>query len=438
MIGRAVLSLCAAVAMVAGAPAVAVGQTHAFQGQIAASAGVTDNANLAPPDEAVSDGFSGLSPGFLYTRIGLRMIQLFTYRFTAQLYFDHSEANSYSNRVTWLGMFALSRDVRLDLGAEADQGESNNFDIVADPGMAQPTRGGVAFLSTAVTQALLWQIRPVWEAREELTARLLIPIDEGPGRAPGYAFSSVLRSDRSWRRTALGVRYRTTYFIQQEETADDGSVIAEGQQQLITGPDAVLRRDLGSSLMAELSAGVVGATRTDDFYRVGLIIQPVGSAILRFTTARGGASAGYTRGVAPNLLLGEVFLSDAVQVSADYPLLVAQRLWLRGGAGAQRLMQIDVAGESFGDPSYAYMADAAIAWSPNDSLSLAVRYQYRRQDGDEGSVLEDLSANTVMLSVGGSYPSAGPRLDPRRNSQRVDGSDGGDPFGLKEESGRSR
>jgi hypothetical protein len=128
-----------------------------------------------------------------------------------------------------------------------------------------------------------------------------------------------------------------------------------------------------------------------------------------------------------------VFISDGVAIGGEYPLLVEQRVFLRGGAGAQLVREISEVDGDLGGRSEIYVGDATLTWQPGEKLSLALRYQYRRQDADPMSMLESLTANTVMLSVAGFYPRAGPVGDLARRSQRVDRTDSGDPFGLDAE-----
>ena len=424
------ISVCFAVVAVV-TPAVASAQTSSLTGQFSTSTGITDNANLEAEDQAVGDAFSTLTPGVIYTRLGRRVIHVLSYRFDYQLYFQSSQANSYSNQVNWGGAFLLSRKLRVSLSADLSQGDTSNFSLVSDQGIADAGNdGGVTFVSASAGQGLSWDINPVWQVQETLGVRTFLPLDSVVPRSDSYDISSALAAERRWQQTAVGARYNTNLFIGLDETDDAGNVVVEGQKQLITGPELVLRRDIGPQWGIELSGGGVGITKLDNSNATGILYQPTGGAALRYTTLNGSARVGYGRNVAPNVEVGEVFVNDQVDLTGDYPLLRDERVFLRGGIGFQRGREIDPVGEAVGGSSFVYLADASVGWEVRDNLALALRYQYRDQDADESSSsLRSFTSNTVLVTVGGTYPSSRRRTNPLRNPQRVDGSDAEDPFG---------
>lgn len=419
---------CGAVAVVIAIASPAAAQLQSLSGQLSAGAGVTDNANLEEDAEAVGDGFSQISPGLIYIRRGLRAIHSFAYRFDAQLYFEHSEANSYSNQLSWDGLFLLAPRLRMRLLANVSQGESNNFQLVSDqPGLEAAPNGGVAFISTAVGQGFTYEASQSLTLDESLLFRTSFPLDTDE-QSRAYDISNVLTGDKAWQRSALGARYRTTLFVSEEETDAEGMVTVPGQKQIITGPEIIGRRDIGEAWGAELALG--GIAVFDVEADAGPVYQPTVAAAIRFTTQRGSVRAGYNRNATPNLLVGEVFLNDQVDVGADYPLLVEERVFLRGTVGAIRARRLLVSdeGDEIGDTGMVYLADAAIAWQAMDNLALNLRYTFRKQTSDDVASIPELTANTVLLSVSGSYPPLPREGRQLRSATRVDKSDSPDPF----------
>jgi hypothetical protein len=424
-----------ALGLVLAAPRAAAAQTHSLQGQIATTAGVTDNANLAPSEPepgqpgAVTDGFSSVSPMLVYTREGRRAIHALAYRFDAQLFFQNSEANSYTNQLDWNGLFLLTRRARLGTNLGFTQGETNNFQVASqDPGVEAAPAGGLTFVNASAGQSLDLELSQVWRLDQQLGVRTFFPLG-GENQASSYDLSALVRSERTWARDAVGALVRGNYFIASADRDDEGNLVVEGQQQLIAGPEVTWRRDAGAFFSFALSGGVQAIARVDDFSADGVIWQPTASAVGRLTRELAAVQASYSHSAAPNLLVREVFVNDTVELSADYPLSRSRRLFVRGALGGQRVRQVNLMDSSLGGSSFVYLADATLAWGFRSDVGLALRYQFRRQDASAGSSLQSFAANTVLVSLAGRYPDREARRDLFGRPSRVDRGDVEDPFG---------
>jgi hypothetical protein len=235
--------------------------------------------------------------------------------------------------------------------------------------------------------------------------------------------NSTLAWERTFRRSALIWSTRAQYFLVLGDS---------GQHQALAGPMVTLRRDFLRSWNIETALGVVGVTSPDNFEQTGVTVEPVGLLALRYRHGRSDLILNISHDAEPNLQVGQFYITDAGNLTANYIIFREPQLTLRGLVGGQRAREISVEDNTIGSSSYIYLADAGLAWEIQPSLELSARYVFQKQDADLNSSLVSFTSNTGMLSLSGRYP-AGPRRQPSlRRSFRVDRSDVDDPFGLSE------
>jgi len=403
-------------------------QSNSFTGLLATSTGYSDNVNLAPAEmteltpgqeTAIADGFTTIAPTLVYVRDNRTSVHQVSYTFNAQLYFDQSEANSYTNTLGWQAEYLLSRISRMRLSATALQGQTNNF-AVASPGVQVEAQraGGTQFLFLIGGQGYSRDFSRFWRFDEQTNFRTFIPLEGGS--ADQFDVENILTWERVYQRSAIVPQYRNQYFF----------ALGEGQQhQFLTGPQLSYRRDFLQSWNYELTAGLIGVTSPTNFDATGITIEPVGQAELRFRRLRSEATLNISHDAQSNIQVGEFFISDSVNLGGNYTLLRDPQVIIRGLVGASRARDISVIDNSIGSSSTIFLADAGIAWQVRPSLELGARYVFQKQNADPNSSLLSFTSNTGLITLTGVYPAGPIRQANLRRSVRVDGTDTNDPFG---------
>ena len=402
-------------------------QSSSMNAVLQSSTGYSNNVNLAPVlrdalpgDElAVKDGFTVISPSLIYIRDNRLSVYQLTYRLDAQLYFENNDANSYTNQFGVASEFLLSRRARLRFNANASQGQSQNFTLVAPNPAVQATQpGGISFLFFDVNQTYDLELSRRWRFNETVNLRSFIPTEGGT--TDNVDINSIVSWQRIWERTAVGVGLRNNYFL---------TVAEEGQHQYLVGPEVFYRRDLWDSWNAEVGIGVVAVTSPNNIDQTGVTIEPTGRAALRFRRDQSEINIEAVHDAQPNIQIGEFFINDSANVGVNYNVVREPRVTVGVLGGAQRAREISIIDNNIGSASFIYNADAFLAWQLSPGLEVGARYQYMRQDADPNSNLRTFRAHTGLFTITGSYPGGPRRQASLRRSYRVDGSGGDDPFG---------
>src|SRR6185312_15247261 len=228
-----------------------------WQGTGLATAGWTDNILNAPDQTTVgaapreSDVFFQLAPGALMTQAAPRILERLGYVFTADLFARHSEANSYTNALTWFADVATSPTTRLTLSLDTTQGRLSTFALnqsSADATVGVLTQNNSTnYFKQGATQGLVATPLPEWRFAESLAFGAFIPIDRG--RMPdGYTLTAELGADRTFRTNAFGLVLRESFidFVQPRDPLTDVPLDFDSQQ-LLTTALARWRRDWSAS-----------------------------------------------------------------------------------------------------------------------------------------------------------------------------------------------
>ncbi|AKT37773.1 hypothetical protein [Chondromyces crocatus] len=406
------------VATLVGALLVARGgaaQNLRVHGVATASVGVTDNILSTPESEEPepgepaapalareADGFGVLSPGLVARYDTPRTSQTLRYTFIANLFFRHSEANSYTNTLTYAGRVITSPTTQLSFGAVAAQGQLNTF--IRDQGSGQTPiealpGGGIPFLQGALNQGFTKQMSPTLSLSEALAFMVYAPQTETPLR--NYTGTGTLSAHRYWNHDtgAILLRSAYTHFDNVNVATAGEEPRFVGRDQLVTTLAASWIHDYGRYFSHQLDLGVSQATDLNSPY--GQLWQPVGLAALRYTRAEVQAEAAYSHTAAPNVYLGQLSLLDQVSLRAAVPLSHAARLSAVGSVGLQRNLPI-VQGE-LGNVITIWLADASLQWVPVRTvpeLRLALRYQHINQVSEVAQIVR----NSLLLSATFTFP----------------------------------
>jgi hypothetical protein len=426
--------LCAAALGCASlAAASARAQDANLYGVFSGSVGFTDN--VLSTEEREADGFGSASPGLVFRYDTPRTSQTLAYTFTADFFFRHAEATSYTNNVTYSTRFVTSPTSELSLGATGTHGQLNTFLQTQDPGAAQiqsQPEGSTVFVQGGLSQGFSKQLSPVVTVGEQLSFLAYTPFpddNEPPQRT--YNLTGTLTAQRLWRHDvgALALSSAYTHFENVPE-GEPGDLRYLERDQLVNTLVASWIHDYGRYFSHQLDLGATQATDISGGY--DQLWHPAGLAALRYTREEVQAEIAYSHAAALNVFLQQIALVDQATIRAAFPLHHGARLGAEGSLGYQLSQPIE--GGELGDPTHVFLADAALLWSPITSvpnLELSLQYLFFNQIATEGDDVQ-IIRNTVLLTVSFTFPrmaetetrilmtqpfgSAGPSGRPRRPS----------------------
>ncbi len=418
----------AALAVVAPAPARA---DESVATTLTASGGWTDNVLSAPnepgpTDPSIeSDAFTQLSPGIVFSQESRRLLQVATYTFSANLFASHSEANSYSNQLGWQAIYSLSPRSELTLGASASNGRLNTFNTqgqASDTGLNQLPNGGVSFATGDVQESIRHELSRAWTLRQLAAARLFKPLDDMAALGTNVYWNNSFGAVHAWRYDSLGLDLRADYTAFGAGTSTNGTAIGSNKQ-ITVGPSLRYLHDFTDSLSGELSGGAVAVVQANDLG--SQIVQPVGTAALRYIRDAGRVELVARHTVAPNLFVAQTTANDEVLLRGGLPVPLVQRAGISGSVGYSRGRILDAQMGGLIGSTKLFVVDVAASWNPREALFVSLRFQ--RFDQLRSQVVTDTSQsfarNQVILSISGRYPARDAARLPSRTPDRVDQSD---------------
>jgi len=411
-----------------------------WQGTGLATAGWTDNILNAPDQTTVgaapreSDVFFQLAPGALMTQAAPRILERLGYVFTADLFARHSEANSYTNALTWFADVATSPTTRLTLSLDTTQGRLSTFALnqsSADATVGVLTQNNSTnYFKQGATQGLVATPLPEWRFAESLAFGAFIPIDRG--RMPdGYTLTAELGADRTFRTNAFGLVLRESFidFVQPRDPLTDVPLDFDSQQ-LLTTALARWRRDWSASWNTVAELGVISVVAFSANPAIGTTTawQPSALASLRWARLVGSVELHYAHTATPNVLVGTTVAVDevALQGIVPYPKFNMVFSATAGYQHAHILPLVPTIPESSADLA---VADVTVAWQPIPELRVFARYSLFDQFGNVPTamtplpLLPDLTRSVLMIGATVLYPVVATVRAPTGAGSRVDETD---------------
>ena len=409
------------------------------QGTGLATAGWSDNILNAPNDPVTngptreSDFLFQLSPGVVLTSAAPRLLQSVTYNFAATLYARHSEANSYTNTLGWVGNVFSSPTTSLILKAESQQGKVSTFNLNQSSSGATvavlPQNSNIRFFSQSVSESLEATPRAKWRVSQKLGFRLFAPIDRGT-LPDSYNLAGDLGLDRIFTLDALGLLLHVElvdFVVPRDPTTN--VAVGFDQRQVITSLVGRWRRDWSRSWSSEAALGVlalVGAT-SDPTTPTLTAWEPSALAALRYATELGGGELRYAHDVAPNTLSGSTYSTDQVALQAGMPIVRA-KLFFGATVAYQHARRVSLIAGMPGDSANLALVDLTVGWKPIPELGVFARYSYLDQIGNPPvnnvpSLLPNLTHNLVLVGVNVIYPAVAAARVSSQPASRVDRSD---------------
>ena len=371
------------------------------QASASAGVGVTTNvANTPVPDRRAPkgspapewDGFGDLLPAVQLVVETPRTTNTFVYALDYHYYFVHHEANAISNSLGYTLGAALSPTTDFALGVSASQTQLSVFNIVGSGQASQPlpTGTGNDYLFTGAANEALTVATSELDTFSEggsFTATYNLPSGQvAAGTSPTlptetYLASGTLVYGHSFRSDSLGAEIDTTAGV--FPALIGGGAIIPPHTDIEHGATIGWHHAYSDAWSTTLAAGALVAYQAADLKPR---FQPDGTASVDFAGDQGAADLTYTHAVTPNIILGEMVLTDSVALRGGIPLgwtgldlsgtgaFVASRPLLSAAESAA------ANGASFGTTTYTALVDGTLGYQRDPlPLRFELRYQFQRQ-----------------------------------------------------------
>ena len=372
-----------------------------------------------------ADGYLEVAPSLILTFAQPRVVQSLAYTVTGNVYFVHSEADSYLNHLEYNGFYTPSKRAEVALTLSGDEGRLNAFSP-AQLGDLSPVLqlrpGGLTYAAAGLHETLLYELTQRWRLNQSLGFNAFIPLDGALSTT--FAADQQVGADWAQRRDAFGFALHVGYLAYLELRDSTGLVVSPLRQQLINSLTARWRHDYGTSFATEFALGVIESNRAQGG---GVVLwQPYALAAGRWFGERGLVELSYTHNVGPSALTAQTYVADQVFLRANVLLVKRSPLVASGAVGYQYGRVADVEqGQDLGR-NHLVTLDATLTWTPHTSVAVFARYTFFDQLGFAGDpvVLPETRKQIVMLGITGTYPATAAAKVPSRQALRVDRSDG--------------
>jgi hypothetical protein len=430
----------AAAALAAAVLTIGARRAHAklsVQATGTATVGYTDNVLSAPDEQTAGtsprqgDALFQLIPGAVLAQEAPRFMQRLAYAFTADLFARHSEANSYSNTLDWVGTVQTSSTTKLTLTLQSQQGRISTFTVnqpSADATVGVLTsNNGTSYFSQNLAESFEATVTPAWHVTQGLLFRAFIPIDRGT-QPDTYSLGANLGVDRYFRDDALGFVLSES-FVEYVPPRDAFDMPTPDNLQFLTTLVGRWRRDWSRTWNTEADLGVISIVGLpgDPTKATETAWEPSALAALRWFEDFAAAELHYAHTAAPNTLAGNTFATDEVGLQAGVPLF-KNKVLIGTTVAYQHARLLALVPGSPEATADLVLVDATIGWQPLPELRVFARYALFDQFGappvgNVPAVLPDLTRNLVMVGVNVTYPAVAALRAPLRGASRVDETD---------------
>jgi len=413
---RLALLLPAAVSLVA--------VSHEARAQVAfdweisgtATVGFTDNVvNTPEPDpddpdapQPEADGFGTVSPGLRLQFETPSATQTLAYSFGYSFYFIHTDANSFSNGLSYGLRAPVSPVSTFTLSLTGTQSTVQQLTLLGPSagGTAQPTPGnqpdgtdllvtaglGQGF-STALSETVTFN-----QALQGTASRTIVADTEDTGTYVGSLGFSVAKA---FEINTISVEQSNDI---QFTPAVPGPPAVASLAQLIHRARLAWGHQFSESWGSTLGAGVL--VGYDALTLDTPVPHPTGLASLNWRGNGGTLAVSYAHDAQPNILLRQVVATDALLING---LVELPRGFDVGGSAGAQLTRSLIGVDSSGTPGLSILADVAFGYVPGRApVRIDARYQFSRQFaiGEEttDALFPTIQRHTVLLSTTFAYP----------------------------------
>lgn len=375
------------------APAAAHAQ-YEIQALLNTSGGYTDNAG--GNEDAVASPFFTLQPGFAVVWGRPRTVHRVGYVFSANVFTEASEFNSFSNQMSYGVAHAVDprTDLLIEVSASHQQANTAGLDVAPGTGQATATIGSAEYLGLQAGEGLQKELSPRWRFVQGFAFTLFTPADFSSGLA--LSPTMVLGVERAFESDTLGAEWSTGLNYVEQGDSDQALVLNK----------ATLRwgHELWRDWRSEVSVGAMLVTETEDQKSE---LEPIGGAWLGYEVERGAAGVYYSRGATLNPYIGQNLIVDDVGVRARLPL-ARDKIALGANAGVQRGHTL-IAVEDPAFPDYTVVVvyvDVGLGWKIRENIELGARYQFMDQNAPDDlmGAPPDMRRNVFLVTLSAKYP----------------------------------
>lgn len=397
-----------------------------LQGQLSTGGGYTDNVlSVADNDPAGKEGdyFYQVSPGLIFSQESKRFVHQAIFTLGLSRYVERSEANTFSSRLSYRGLYAVDPLSSLTLQVNGVNGRTNTFNTeVPDGGMEILPRGGTTYASGMIGQGFRRRESRFFRWSQDASARAFLPLGDVANLGSNYYFGLGGGAERLWKHHALGFRVTTQYNINGGGFDPSGAAF-DAEKLVILGGEARWLWDLSLRWSFEGRAGGQFVVVAPEFNK-GLV-QPTGLAALRYAFERGRIEASYRHTIQPNLLVSLTTVNHTVQLRGGIPIPGTEAWSLFASAGYSRGQVLDLDMQALTVETEQVFANASLNYRPVREFAVSLRV-YSNQQARSRVIVgipEGYTRNQVWLTLTGTYPPRAAAEVPLRQQIRVDGSD---------------
>lgn len=378
------------------------------------SMGVTDNIGNTPEAEEgatdapvpEADGFGTISPSIRVQFETPGATQTLNYSFGYTFNILHSEANNYFNGFGYGIRAPVSPTVEFTGGAGVTQSTLATLQLVAPAGagVAQPTQGSDDIVLTINGGAAISaELSDTWSFSTAGSAIYGITFaGEGEPQGPRTLVGALaFGATKTFLRDRIGIEQsnelQRTLIVVATEPEPDVSL------GMLHRARATWAHDFTPEITTQLGAGIV-VGYDPSAAEISPTPHPVGSASFTYSHPVGSLSISAAHDALPNVLLGEVSLSDVGALNALFTLPKGFDVSGSGGVTGTRSFLAD---GGFGTPNISFFADGALGWVPAEvPIRLELRYQFNRQQSlrDEVGALPTIQRHAGILSTEFTWP----------------------------------
>jgi hypothetical protein len=395
-----------------------------LQALLGASVGVTDNVASAPSNPPPgtagpeADALFTITPGLALTTGTPRAVQRITYLFNGIFYARHTEADTYTNSLTWLGFFLPTKKIILGTNFAIGEGRQSTFNNAAastSPTLIVQPAAILDLLTVNAGETMAWELTRRLRLVESLGFSESWYIDHLPLQGITQTIPGRAGLEYYFAHDVIGASLDVSYtnFLAQlgpvteaDGSVDPNGVVSPEQQQLALTPLAHWRRDFSYfiNVRADLGAVVV----FDPSNVQNKTIEPAGGAGINFSSRLARFDLSYTHGITTSLLLRANYLTDTVAFRATVLFADHSRWSGSAGAGYSYDRQLDLTTTAVQATGHAITGDISLNFAPWKFLYFYLRYQGTGQIGHPSDPLPipTTHRDTVLFGFTAIYPEA--------------------------------
>ena len=371
----------------------------------------------APP---ISTFYLTLTPGLELYSDYERARYFLAYSHPFNIYLGHNQLNTSGDMVLGRGIWSLSPQDELLLGLSASQMSTAASLNAPQAGVPAMGDGRSRLFTLGIDEQLTHGFSERWQGKQfanfARTEMLSGPISQ----PTFYRTTAGVGVDYILNHNAWGLQTSSTYFWLGK--VPEGTIVQGQRRQFVVDSFARFRRDVSETWSCETRLGIVNVYDLSSH----VFTTPRWGATLLWNQDARSAFLAYDRTAMVSMITGYTYLSDAVQLNIQMPLVPAAHLSAIAATGLSH-NQILTSNADLGSiKTYVWASQMSVGYFPDTELpQIILSYSHFEQYNQNGeSILAPtFTRNTVSLTVSGRFPARVLNDVPSTTPQRVDSGD---------------